>query len=144
MEVFLRYDDDDQERGRVIWKFAELVEKNAEELAILDTLDAGKLFRSGKAVEIPWAASTLRYYAGAADKVHGRVLKMGRPLQAHTLVEPMGVAGLILPWNFPATCFVMKVGPALAAGCTMVLKPAEQTPLSALFFAHLAKLVRSL
>lgn len=122
-------------------KFADLINENVEELAALDTVDAGKLYDLGKIVDIPGAAETIHYYAGAADKIHGATLKMSRDLQAYTLHEPVGVVGHIIPWNFPSQMFVMKVGPALAAGCTMVVKPAEQTPLSALYYAHLAKLV---
>lgn len=133
----------DQERGRVMMKFADLIDENIEELAALDSVDAGKLFSWGKAVDIPQGADTLRYYAGAADKIHGEVLKMSRPFHAYTLLEPIGVVGHIIPWNFPTSMFFMKASPALAAGCTMVIKPAEQTPLSALFYAHLAKLVRT-
>ena len=121
--------------------FADLIDQNVEELAALDTLDAGKLFSMGKAVDIPSSADTLRYYAGAADKIHGDVLKMSREFHAYTLHEPIGVVGHIIPWNFPTTMFFLKVSPALAAGCTMIVKPAEQTPLSALYYAHLAKLV---
>uniref|UniRef100_A0A2N9FYF5 Aldehyde dehydrogenase domain-containing protein n=1 Tax=Fagus sylvatica TaxID=28930 RepID=A0A2N9FYF5_FAGSY len=121
-------------------KFADLIEQNVEELAALDTIDAGKLFSMGKAVDIPVAASAVRYYAGAADKIHGEVLKMSREFHAYTLREPIGVVGHIIPWNFPSILFFMKVSPALATGCTMVVKPAEQTPLSALYYAHLAKL----
>ncbi|CAK9150885.1 unnamed protein product [Ilex paraguariensis] len=128
------------ERGRIMLKFAELIEENIEELAALESIDAGKLFGFGKTVEIPGAAETLRYYAGAADKIHGLTLKMSRELQAYTLREPIGVVGLIIPWNFPSVMFFMKVSPALAAGCTMIVKPAEQTPLSSLYYAHLAKL----
>lgn len=120
-------------------KFADLITENAEEIATLDAIDAGKLFHPGKLWEIPGAANVIRYYAGAADKIHGETLKMSRELQAYTLHEPIGVVGHIIPWNFPTQMFVMKTGPALAAGCTMVIKPAEQTPLSALFYAHLAK-----
>ncbi|KAL5579022.1 hypothetical protein UlMin_011464 [Ulmus minor] len=80
------------------------------------------------AVEIPEAANTLRYYAGAADKIH-----------AYTLAEPIGMVGTIIPWNYPTTMFFIKVRPALAAGCTIVIKPAEKTPLSALFYVHLPK-----
>lgn len=122
-------------------KFADLIDQHTEELAILDTLDAGKVFSIGKTVDIPMAASTVRYYAGAADKIHGDVLKLSRPLHAYTLLEPVGVVGHIVPWNFPSVLFSMKVAPALAAGCTVVVKPAEQTPLSALYYAHLAKMV---
>jgi coniferyl-aldehyde dehydrogenase len=124
-------------------KFADLVDQHIEELAALDTIDGGKLFGTGKAVDIPHAANCLRYYAGAADKIHGHVLKMSRELHGYTLREPIGVVGHIIPWNFPTIMFFGKVSPALAAGCTMVLKPAEQTPLSALYYAHLAKLVCS-
>ncbi|XP_051224767.1 aldehyde dehydrogenase family 2 member C4 [Lolium perenne] len=126
-------------RGRILHKFADLVDQHVEELAALDTVDAGKLFLMGKMMDIPGGANLLRYYAGAADKIHGETLKMSRPLQAYTLKEPVGVVGHIVPWNYPTTMFFFKVSPALAAGCTMVVKPAEQTPLSALFYAHLAK-----
>ncbi|OAY27330.1 aldehyde dehydrogenase family 2 member C4 [Manihot esculenta] len=127
-------------RARIMMKYADLIDQNIEELAALDTIDAGKLYGWGKAVDIPSAANHLRYYAGAADKIHGEVLKMSRELQGYTLREPIGVVGHIIPWNFPSSLFFSKVSPALAAGCTMVVKPAEQTPLSALFYAHLAKL----
>ncbi|KAJ8749824.1 hypothetical protein K2173_013227 [Erythroxylum novogranatense] len=127
-------------RGRIMMKLADLIEENVEELAALDSIDAGKLFSWGKAFDIPNVATMLRYYAGAADKIHGDVLKMSQELQGYTLHEPIGVVGHIIPWNFPSTMFFVKVSPALAAGCTMVVKPAEQTPLSALYYAHLAKL----
>ncbi|XP_039163468.1 aldehyde dehydrogenase family 2 member C4 isoform X2 [Eucalyptus grandis] len=127
------------QRGRIMSKFADLIEENIDELAALDTIDAGKLFSVGKARDIPNAAMLLRYYAGAVDKIHGEVLKMSRELHGYTLREPVGVIGHIIPWNFPTGVFFMKVAPTLAAGCTMIVKPAEQTPLSALFYAHLAK-----
>lgn len=122
-------------------KLGDLIDEHVEELAALDSLDGGKLFQMGKIVDVPSAANMLRYYAGAADKIHGEVLKMARPFHGYTLMEPMGVVAHIIPWNFPTTMFFLKVSPALAAGCTMLVKPAEQTPLSALFYAHLAKLV---
>lgn len=122
-------------------KLADLIDENAEELAALEAIDAGRLVSLCREIDIPFAANILRYNAGAADKIHGEVLKMSRELHGYTLREPMGVVGHIIPWNLPTLMFFMKVGPALAAGCTMVVKPAEQTPLSALFFAHLAKLV---
>ncbi|KAG2718517.1 hypothetical protein I3843_03G216300 [Carya illinoinensis] len=128
------------ERGRIMMKFADLIDEHVEELAALETIDAGKLFGLAKLVDVPSGAKTLRYYAGAADKIHGEVLKMSREFHAYTLREPIGVVGLIIPWNFPTTILFSKVSPALAAGCTMVVKPAEQTPLSALYYAHLAKL----
>ncbi|KAK3161167.1 hypothetical protein QOZ80_1BG0073180 [Eleusine coracana subsp. coracana] len=127
------------ERGRILHRFADLIDQHIEELAILDTVDAGKLFMVGKLRDIPGAAHLLRYYAGAADKIHGATLKMSQRMQAYTLKEPVGVVGHIVPWNYPSTMYFFKVSPALAAGCTVVVKPAEQTPLSALFYAHLAK-----
>ncbi|CAI9100304.1 OLC1v1037277C1 [Oldenlandia corymbosa var. corymbosa] len=128
------------ERGRILLKFADLIDEHTEELAMLDAIDAGKLLHLAKFLDIPETAENLRYYAGAADKIHGETLKMSRELQGYTLKEPIGVVGHIIPRNFPSTMFSMKVGPALAAGCTMIVKPAEQTPLSALYYAHLAKL----
>ncbi|KAK7398937.1 hypothetical protein VNO78_10111 [Psophocarpus tetragonolobus] len=128
------------ERAKIMMKWADLIEENIEEIAALDTMDAGKLYYFNKVGEIPSAIDTLRYYAGAADKIHGEVLKMNRELYGYTLLEPIGVVGHIIPWNAPSLTFFIKVSPSLAAGCTMVLKPAEQTPLSALFYAHLAKL----
>lgn len=122
-------------------KFAELIDENVEELAALDTIDGGKLYSMGRVLDIPKAAEAIRYYAGAADKIHGSTLKMSTQLHAYTLLEPIGVVAHIIPWNFPSQMFAMKVAPALAAGCTMIVKPAEQTPLSALFYAHLSKLV---
>ena len=122
-------------------KFADLVEQHVEEAAALDSLDAGKLLAMGKALDIPSSVNLLRYYAGAADKINGETLKLSGQYQGYTLKEPIGVVGHIIPWNFPTNMFFFKVSPALAAGCTMVVKPAEQTPLSALFYAHLAKKV---
>ncbi|XP_072968638.1 aldehyde dehydrogenase family 2 member C4-like [Typha angustifolia] len=127
------------ERGRIMSKFADLIDENVEELAALDSLDAGKLFSHGKLMDIPGVSRLLRYYAGAADKIHGETLKCLQQCQGYTLKEPIGVVGHIVPWNYPSTILFFKVSPALAAGCTMVVKPAEQTPLSALYYAHLAK-----
>ncbi|XP_047074230.1 aldehyde dehydrogenase family 2 member C4-like [Lolium rigidum] len=127
------------ERGKIMLKLADLVEQHSEELTRLESLDAGKVLMVTRVVDIGSCGSTLRYFAGAADKIHGETLKMSRQFQGHTLREPIGVSGLIIPWNFPAIMFFSKVAPALAAGCTMVVKPAEQTPLSALYFADLAK-----
>eukprot|EP00262_Sarcandra_glabra_P022140 TRINITY_DN9678_c3_g1_i1.p1 TRINITY_DN9678_c3_g1~~TRINITY_DN9678_c3_g1_i1.p1 ORF type:complete len:502 (+),score=77.80 TRINITY_DN9678_c3_g1_i1:146-1651(+) len=127
-------------RGRIMMKFADLIDQNTEELAVLDSMNGGKLFSMTKMVDIPSSADCLRYYAGAADKIHGDTLKMSGEFQAYTLREPIGVVGVIIPWNFPSTLFFNKVAPALAVGCTIVVKPAEQTPLSALYYASLAKL----
>jgi len=137
--IFFCHLVDWQERGRILYKFADLIDQHVEELAMLDTVDAGKLFLVGKVWDIPGAAHLLRYYAGAADKIHGETLKMAQRMHGYTLKEPVGVVGHIVPWNYPTTMFFFKVSPALAAGCTVVVKPAEQTPLSALFYAHLAR-----
>ncbi|KAF0930035.1 hypothetical protein E2562_027206 [Oryza meyeriana var. granulata] len=128
------------ERSRVMNKLADLVEQHADELAALDGADAGKLLALGKIIDMPAAVQMLRYYAGAADKIHGEALRVAGKYQGYTLKEPIGVVGVIIPWNFPTMMFFLKVSPALAAGCTVVVKPAEQTPLSALYYAHLAKL----
>ncbi|KAK8938985.1 Aldehyde dehydrogenase family 2 member C4 [Platanthera zijinensis] len=127
------------ERGRIMMKFADLIDQHGEELAILESLDSGKLLHLNKALDIPAAANSLRYYAGAADKIRGETLKCSGEYQAHTLKEPIGVVGQIIPWNFPSIMFFTKAAPALAAGCTMIVKPAEQTPLTALYYANLAK-----
>ncbi|KAM0928807.1 hypothetical protein ACQ4PT_001999 [Festuca glaucescens] len=126
-------------RGRAMNKLADLMEQHIEELAQLDGADAGKLLLLGKIIDIPHAVQMLRYYAGAADKIHGETLRVSGKYQGHTLKEPVGVVGVIIPWNFPSLMFFLKISPALAAGCTVVVKPAEQTPLSALFYADLAK-----
>ena len=98
-------------------KFADIIEEHLEELAVLEALDAGKLHSWAKAVDVPAVAENVRYFAGAADKIHGEVLKMSREMQAYTLREPIGVVGhIIVPWNFPTFIFFMKVSPTLAAG----------------------------
>uniref|UniRef100_A0A6V7QQT9 Aldehyde dehydrogenase 1 n=1 Tax=Ananas comosus var. bracteatus TaxID=296719 RepID=A0A6V7QQT9_ANACO len=127
------------ERGRIMMKYADLIDQHKEELAKLECLDAGKLLALTKVVDIEGSADMLRYYAGAADKIHGETLKMAGNLHGYTLREPIGVVGHIIPWNFPSLMFFSKVSPALAAGCTMIVKPAEQTPLTALYHAFLAK-----
>ncbi|KAI4964657.1 hypothetical protein ZWY2020_060037 [Hordeum vulgare] len=115
------------ERGRAMHKLADLMEQHIEELAALDGADAGKLLLVGKIIDIPAAVHMLRYYAGAADKIHGESLRVTGKYQGYTLKEPIGVAGIIIPWNFPSLMFFLKISPALA-GCTVVVKPAEQTP----------------
>jgi len=126
------------ERGRFLDRYADLVEQHIDELAALETLDNGQPLTHAR-FSMMGCIQTLRYYAGAADKIHGETLKMGGQYQAYTLHEPIGVVGQIIPWNFPLVMFFMKISPALACGCTIVIKPAEQTPLTALYCAHLAK-----
>src|SRR4051812_49061218 len=126
------------ERGRLIWKLADLVEKNIEELAELETLDNGKPIFESRYVDLPMVIDVLRYYAGLATKIHGETVNTFEAAFTYTLREPVGVVGAIIPWNFPLLLASWKLGPALACGNTVVLKPAEQTPLSALRFGQLA------
>ena len=125
------------DRGRLIWKLADLVEKNIDELAELETLDNGKPIFESRYVDLPMAIDVLRYYAGLATKIHGETVNTLETAFTYTLREPVGVVGLIVPWNFPLLLASWKVGPALACGNTIVLKPAEQTPLTTLRFGEL-------
>lgn len=123
---------DARDRGRILMKIAELIEKNKEELAMLDTLDKGKPISESTAVDVPVSAETFLYYAGWADKIHGETIPVRGNYFNYTLREPVGVVGQIIPWNFPLLMAAWKLAPALACGNTIILKPAEQTPLSAL------------
>src|SRR6201997_1970387 len=125
------------ERGRLIWKLADLIERNIDELAELETLDNGKPIFESRYVDMPMGVDVLRYYAGLATKIHGETVNTFEAAFTYTLREPMGVVGLIVPWNFPLLLASWKVGPALACGNTIVLKPAEQTPLTTLRFGEL-------
>ena len=126
------------ERGRLLWKLADLVEAHADEIAELESLDNGKPRAVARAADLPLAIDCLRYFAGWATKIEGSTVPISVPGHvAWTLREPVGVVGQIIPWNFPLLMAAWKLGPALATGCTVVLKPAEQTPLSALRLAEL-------
>src|ERR1017187_8096236 len=125
------------ERGRLIWKLADLVEKDIDELAELETLDNGKPIFESRYVDMPMVVDVLRYFAGLATKIHGETVNTFETAFTYTLREPVGVVGLIVPWNFPLLLASCKVGPALACGNTIVLKPAEQTPLTTLRFGEL-------
>lgn len=129
---------DARDRGRLIGKLADLMEANLEELAALETLDNGKPIRDARAADLPLAIDCLRYYAGWADKITGDTIPIRGNYFCYTRREPMGVAGQIIPWNFPILMAAWKWGPALAAGCTVVMKPAEQTPLTCLRLGELA------
>jgi aldehyde dehydrogenase (NAD+) len=129
---------DARERGRRLLKWAELIEAHLDELAKLEVLDNGKPIREALGYDIPSAAATLRYFSGWADKIHGKTIPVSGPFFTYTRREPVGVCGLIIPWNFPLAMAAWKLGPALAAGCTAILKPAEQTPLTALRAGELA------
>ncbi len=126
------------DRGRLLYKLADLIDANLRELAALETFDNGKPIRDSLTIDIPGTSAVYRYYAGWADKIHGKTIPVNGPFTAYTRHEPVGVVGQIIPWNFPALMQAWKWGPALACGCTIVLKPAEQTPLTALRIAELA------
>ncbi|XP_066375889.1 aldehyde dehydrogenase family 2 member B7, mitochondrial-like isoform X1 [Miscanthus floridulus] len=125
------------ERSRILLRFADLIEKHNDELAALETWDNGKPYEQAAQIEVPMVARLMRYYAGWADKIHGLIVPADGPHHVQILHEPIGVAGQIIPWNFPLLMFAWKVGPALACGNTLVLKTAEQTPLSALYISKL-------
>ena len=126
------------ERGRIIWRIADLLEKHTEEFAELETLDNGKPISISRVADVPLAVDLFRYMAGWATKIEGSTIPIAGPYLAYTRREPIGVVGQIIPWNFPLLMAAWKLGPVLATGCTTVLKPAEQTPLSALRLAELA------
>ncbi|MEM9186513.1 MAG: aldehyde dehydrogenase family protein, partial [Planctomycetota bacterium] len=130
---------DARDRGRLMSRLADLMEEELERLAGLETLDNGKPIRDSRTADIPLAIDCLRYYAGWADKIQGSTVPIRGKHFCYTRREPVGVVGQIIPWNFPALMAAWKWGPALAAGCTIVMKPAEQTPLSCLRMAKLAQ-----
>ena len=129
------------ERGRLIWKIADLLEQNLEEFAQLESLDNGKPLTVARVADVPLAIDMFRYMAGWTTKIEGNTIPIsaggGQKYLAYTVREPVGVAGQIIPWNFPLLMAAWKLGPALATGCTVILKPAEQTPLSALRLGEL-------
>ncbi len=131
------------QRGQLIWKLADLMEKHTEELATLEALDNGKPINVARGADVPLAVDLFRYMAGWATKIEGNTIPISVPYApgakflAYTTREPIGVVGQIIPWNFPLLMAAWKLGPALATGCCVVLKPAEQTPLSALRLGEL-------
>ena len=133
------------ERGRLIWKLADLLEQNLEEFAELETLDNGKPFKVARVADVPLAVDLFRYMAGWATKIEGTTIPISVPYApgakylAYTLREPVGVVGQIIPWNFPLLMAAWKLGPALATGCTVVIKPAEQTPLTCIRLGELVQ-----
>ncbi|WP_329577559.1 aldehyde dehydrogenase family protein [Streptomyces sp. NBC_01361] len=127
------------DRGAVLWRVGDLMRERADDLARLESLNLGLPVGQAKSMVLE-AAAQFRYYAGWADKIHGRTIDLGpadRRVQGYTLREPMGVAGLITPWNAPLSMAAKKLAPALAAGCSCVLKPAEETPLTSLWLGQL-------
>ncbi|KAL0247550.1 hypothetical protein I308_103620 [Cryptococcus tetragattii IND107] len=124
-------------RGEYLIKLAELMERDLDILASLEALDNGKTFNAAKSFDVTESARTLRYYGGWADKIHGKVIETSSSKLTYTLHEPVGVCGQIIPWNFPLLMFSWKIAPALAAGNTVVIKPSELTPLTALYMTKL-------
>jgi acyl-CoA reductase-like NAD-dependent aldehyde dehydrogenase len=128
------------ERGALLFKLADLIDAHADALAELETLDNGKPLRVARRGDLPYVTKHLRYQAGWADKIEGTTVPVTFPNQfVYTRREPLGVVGAIIPWNFPLLMAIWKLGPALAAGNTLVLKPAEQTPLTALYLGDLVR-----
>jgi aldehyde dehydrogenase (NAD+) len=130
---------DARDRGKLINRLADLIEEELEDLAALETLDNGKPIRDSRAADLPLTIDCLRYFAGWADKLHGQTIPVRGNYFTYTRREPVGVVGQIIPWNFPMLMVAWKWGPALAAGNTIVMKPAEQTPLTCLRMAKLAQ-----
>ncbi|HMP79664.1 MAG TPA: aldehyde dehydrogenase family protein, partial [Pirellulaceae bacterium] len=128
-----------RQRGRLMFRLADLIEEHIDELAALESLDNGKPVRDARKYDLPLTIECLRYYAGYADKIHGQTIPISGNYFCYTRKEPVGVVGQIIPWNFPMLMTAWKWGPALAAGCTIVMKPAEQTPLTCLKMAALAQ-----
>src|SRR5215470_3254613 len=129
---------DAAERGRVLFKLADLTEQHAEELAVLEALNSGKVINDARG-DLQGVVNTLRYYAGWADKIEGRTVPVRGNFLSYTLRQPVGVVGQIIPWNFPLLMLAWKWGPALACGNTVVMKLAEQTPLTGMRVAELAR-----
>ncbi|QDV70618.1 Aldehyde dehydrogenase PuuC [Rosistilla carotiformis] len=129
---------DARDRGKLMMRLADLIEEEIDSLAALESLDNGKPISESRHADLPLVIDCLRYYAGFADKIHGQTIPIRGNYLCYTRREPVGVAGQIIPWNFPMLMTAWKWGPALAAGCTIVMKPAEQTPLTCLRMAQLA------
>lgn len=128
------------DRAALLFRLADLIDAHADSLAELETLDNGKPLRVSRRGDLPYVTKHLRYQAGWADKIEGATVPVTYPNQfVYTRREPLGVVGAIIPWNFPLLMAIWKLGPALAAGNTLVLKPAEQTPLTALYLADLIR-----
>jgi phenylacetaldehyde dehydrogenase len=126
------------QRGRLLYKLADKMEERLEDFALLESLDNGKPVGVARVADVPMAVDNLRYMAGWATKILGDSIPVPGEFLAYTRREPIGVVGQVIPWNFPLLMAAWKIGPALAAGCTIVLKPAEQTPLTALLLAEIA------
>jgi gamma-glutamyl-gamma-aminobutyraldehyde dehydrogenase len=131
-------DADPKHKKQVLLRFAELIRQHTDEIALLETLDVGKVIANAIAVDVPFCADCIQYYAELADKVYDEIAPVGARDVAMVRKEPLGVVGAIVPWNYPLIIGAWKIGPALVAGNSVVLKPAEQSPLGALYLAKLA------
>jgi aldehyde dehydrogenase (NAD+) len=128
-----------RERGRLVWKIGEKLTERADEIARLETIHNGKPIFESRHIEVPAAAECFQYFAGWADKIHGETIPVKGNFLTYTLREPVGVVAAIVPWNFPLLLTAWKVAPALACGNTVIIKPASQTPLTALALAEIAQ-----
>jgi 4-(gamma-glutamylamino)butanal dehydrogenase len=126
-------------KKQVLLRFAELIRSHTDEIALLETLDVGKVIHNSIAVDVPFCANCIQYYAELADKLYDEIAPVSANDVALVRREPLGVVGAIVPWNYPLIIAAWKIGPALVAGNSVVLKPAEQSPLGAIFLASLAK-----
>ena len=132
-------DADPQYKKKVLLRFAELIRENGDEIALLETLDVGKVISNSIAVDVPFCADCIQYYAELADKLYDEIAPIGAHDLAMVRKEPLGVVGAIVPWNYPLIIAAWKLGPALVAGNSVILKPAEQSPLASLVLGQLAK-----
>jgi aldehyde dehydrogenase (NAD+) len=127
---------DPSKKEKILWDISEVLHKNREELAVLESMENGKTVREAAGADVAPAIDAFRYYAGWVRKIYGETIPVDGPFLNYTLREPIGVAGAIVPWNYPLQLAVWKVAPALACGCSVVLKPSEMTPLTALRLAE--------
>src|SRR5213595_2018300 len=128
-----------RDRGRLLYKLSQLIERDAAQLAELETRDNGKPIKESTYIDLPGVVENFEYFAGWPTKIEGETIPVPGQMFNYTLREPVGVCGQIIPWNFPLLMAAWKLAPALAAGCTVLLKPAEQTPLSAIRLGQLVQ-----
>src|SRR5205085_9064860 len=128
---------DPSKKEKILWNLSEILLKNKEELAALESMENGKTLREAAGADVEPAIDAFRYYAGWVRKIYGETIPVDGPFLNYTLREPVGVVGAIVPWNFPLQIAAWKVAPALACGCSVVLKPSELTPLNALKLAEI-------
>src|SRR5207253_2056428 len=130
---------DPSKKEKILWEIGDLLQKHKEEFAILESMENGKTLREAAGADVGPAIDSFRYYAGWVRKIYGETIPVDGPYLNYTLREPVGVVGAIVPWNFPLQIAAWKVAPALACGCSVVLKPSELTPLNAIRFGEIAR-----